>query len=423
MIRVFWLELRHSALRWWLVPLMLVDVATVFGRDRWWIGVWPQASAAAQIPAFFLGPFLAAGASWMASRSAERGMPDRLAGAAVAPWRFEAVQLAATLAYGLVAYFTGTLLAAAVSIPAAGPGFLWPGYQLLGAGLIIGCAAAGHAAGRLFPSRIFTPAVSALGTLLLIASLGNPRAFAFFVLVGDPQVQTGKLAVAVRVGAAVSLAFLATLVPGILHRGQRRWQGTPAHYVAAFIAASLALVTTFGILSGGPLQVARAAPDDPLCSGNTPKVCVWPEDRKYLPEIVAMVGRIRDLPTTQLKIPSTFFEYGLRDSTTNTSDFRIVEGSTWSVSPSLAGEILQLSAPWCPTQNPSAAARRDLATWELSAWLEARMNGTGQPDSVHGGPPGVDLTKIASLIKKPETEQAQWLTTHIRTIRETPCDQ
>jgi hypothetical protein len=145
---LYLVELRRSPLRWWLPVFVLVDVAAVFGRSQWWIGVWPQASAAAQIPSLFFAPVLAAGAAWSASRARRYRMTDQLAAAALPGWRVEVVQLAATLTYGLVAYLVGMVAAAAVSAPDAGPGFLWPGYVVLGACVIVASAAVGHVAGR-----------------------------------------------------------------------------------------------------------------------------------------------------------------------------------------------------------------------------------------------------------------------------------
>lgn len=62
MIRAFWIELRRSPLRWALPVLIAIELGMLFGRNTDWIGVWPQASAAAQVPVAEMAILLSAAA-------------------------------------------------------------------------------------------------------------------------------------------------------------------------------------------------------------------------------------------------------------------------------------------------------------------------------------------------------------------------
>ncbi|MFF0389246.1 hypothetical protein ACFYS8_11180 [Kitasatospora sp. NPDC004615] len=135
MSRAYRTELRRSPLRWVFPVLVAVVLLVLFGRDRSWIGVWSQASAAAQIPAFYLGPAMAGAAAWAAAARRRAGVVVGFA-AARPSWRIEAVQVAAGLTYGLAAYAVGVLTAVAVTVRDGGPGFWWPGYVLLGADFV-----------------------------------------------------------------------------------------------------------------------------------------------------------------------------------------------------------------------------------------------------------------------------------------------
>lgn len=55
-----WLHLRCSTGRYGFLPLSLLGVAILFGRSRYWLGIWPETGAAAQLSGYFLS-VLAAG--------------------------------------------------------------------------------------------------------------------------------------------------------------------------------------------------------------------------------------------------------------------------------------------------------------------------------------------------------------------------
>ncbi|RKS76399.1 hypothetical protein BZB76_1754 [Actinomadura pelletieri DSM 43383] len=417
-MRMFWTEVRRSPLRWLFPVLVCIDLAALFGRDTYWIGVWPQASAAAQIPSLFFGPALAASATWAAGRAHRHGFAEQLRASALPSWRPEIALLACTLAYGMLAYGVGVAAATVVSLPDAGSGFLWPGYVLLGMGNVVGCAAVGHAIGRWARSAFMAPVCCGIGVFVLLGLFG--QSLGLFVLSGHPQVEVVDSALTTRLVLAAAITGLALLIPLAAAKGTQRWRsGLMPRLTAAGICVGL-VVVTYEIALGASLQTERAAPAEPLCSKGTPRVCVWPEDRKYLPELEKMANRLASLPSDRFKVPSTFMEAGLGED--KYAGFQIIEGSMWSVSPNMASSVLQETVkPYCPAANQAAEDRHMRATFELTIWLEAWANNAGQPASVGGGPPGVDLRQIGALVKQPETTQFQWAKQRIDQINGTPC--
>ncbi|GGL02906.1 hypothetical protein GCM10014719_01360 [Planomonospora parontospora subsp. antibiotica] len=142
-----------------------------------------------------------------------------------------------------------------------------------------------------------------------------------------------------------------------------------------------------------------------------------------MPELSAMAQRISGLPKGVFKMPDKYFEKGLRKSSSWTSpDFEIIEGSMWSVSPGIAGSIIQSTfQDFCDAKSQEDDSRRTLSFFELSTWIEARVNGASQPSDVRGAPPGVDVHSIGDLIGKSEREQIAWATGRLEQIAETPC--
>src|SRR5690606_25958929 len=125
-------------------------------------------------------------------------------------WRADALLLAASVTYGLAAYLPGVVLAAVVSAPIAGPGFLWPSYLLLGVCMVVLCTSIGHLAGKLSASRYVPPLVVAA---CMFGMMFTRQLFELYVLSAPVQVQVSATALAARGGLAVLLAVLAVALP------------------------------------------------------------------------------------------------------------------------------------------------------------------------------------------------------------------
>ncbi|MFJ7273505.1 ABC transporter permease [Kitasatospora sp. NPDC098663] len=420
-MRIYWMEIRRSPLRWWLPVLLALDFAAIFGRSQWWIGVWPQASVAAQLPSLYFGPALAASATWTAGRARRAGITEQLGASARPAWQLELAQLAATLSYGTLVYLVGAVSAAVVSISDAGSGFLWPGYLLLGFGVMVGCAGLGHLVGRWSASPYAASAVCGLGCFLFLAWIGKPSALDLLMLSGDPFVKVAVSPLLVRLALGCGLAAIAVLVarPGARLRGRVGWRATATRRFASLGAVAVFVLAAVAVGPAGPIRIQRAAAE-PLCSETAPRVCLWPEDRKYLPEVTAMAGRMSKLPTGMFTVPGDYYEQGLRSGQVN--DFYILEGSLWDPAISMGSAIVQHEVPpLCPKVDTKLVEQIGLASGELSMWLAVRIYGGGRPASMHGGPPNVDMEAVARLATQPEETQIAWVQQRLQTLHSVPC--
>ncbi|WP_326611192.1 ABC transporter permease [Streptomyces scopuliridis] len=420
-------EVRRSALRWALPAFVAVDLLVLFGRSRHWIGVWPEASAAAQIPAFYLGPALAGAAAWSAASRRRSGVVEQLAAAAKSSWRVELAQLSATLTYGVLAYTLGALTAAGVTVPEAGPEFWWPGYILLGLALITICTGVGHLLGRTTKSLFAVPVICALGCLVFLGVFGfapgtGSSGIGLAVLSGYPYTTVSALPLTARLLLGIGLIALAAGVGSHLRSASGRpgWPGLP---LAGLSGVGLVAIAVVLFVTAGPLLAQREVPADPLCTHSKPQICVWPESQKFAPEFEAMSARIAALPPGLIKSPDVFYEDGVRGGPLDMGrGFYIFEGQTWDAATSMAIRLNEASSPpYCDPVDEAANDRRLKAQLELISWLTVRIAGNGQPAAIHGGPPGVDQKAIRVLVTRPEAEQVAWATARYKVVRETPC--
>ncbi|MEU5386809.1 ABC transporter permease [Kitasatospora cineracea] len=399
-------ELRRSPLRWVFPVLAAIVLLVLFGRSRYWIGVWPQTSAAAQIPAFYLGPAMAGAAAWSAATRRRTGVSAGFAAARPA-WRIEAARFAAALTYGLAAYAVGVVAAVAVTAPEGGPGFWWPGYVLLGAVLVTGCTALGHLAGRGARSLITVPVVCTLGCLVFLGMFGSAAEGAgtgvgLSVLSGYPSRTVAVWSLLARAVTVLALAGLA-VAGGRQVRTDRsagQWRGRALGTAGGVLALAGAVVLW---AAAGPLLVQRPVSAHPLCTTGVPKICVWPENQKYLPELQAMSERAGTLPAGRFRVPAQFLEEGLDGGPLGVGNgFYLREGESWEVATAMGIQTVEATIP-------PACRRADTAQWELIAWTIARIAGHGVPATVHGGPPGVDPEAIGRLVTEPEDVQLAWV--------------
>ncbi|MFJ4908789.1 ABC transporter permease [Streptomyces sp. NPDC093249] len=409
MLNTYRIELRRSPLLTAFPLMVAVDLAVLFGRSQYWIGVWPEASVAAQIVTLFLGPVLAGVSAWQAGRASQAGMPEFLLAAARPGWRIEAARLAATLTLGFLAYGIGCLTAAAVSWGDAGPGFLWPSYLLLGASTLIIFASVGHLAGRWWPSPGFTPVVCAMGCFISMLSLP----FKFNVLAGPPDTHLRVLPLAVRLFVALALAVLAVAAPPLTRKADRQMsrRKPPPHMAGiAVVSAVSAFVGLVAAPAAGELRVERPASDAaPLCARaeeKAPLVCVWPEHRKYLPELTRMAHRLDRNAQPWVKAPDEFYEFGLRRTRWGDRGFDIAEGHVRTAAFAMADQVFTTSLGWC--RPPRKERRAWQAIDNLHLWLEYQA--TGQDPAA--ADKGLNLTGVTTA-QREATEAA----------RMTPADQ
>jgi hypothetical protein len=310
---------------------------------------------------------------------------------------------------------------AAASLSQAGPGFLWPGYGLVGAAATVACTAIGHLAGRVTGSRFGAPVAAGAGCLVLMLAFsslfgltaqGNPD-------FGDPAFFVAAGALAARMLLAAGLAGAAATVPSLLGRGPFRWRPAAPRRTAGVLAVT-AVVAGAALLPAGPVLAACAVPADPACSATVPRACVWPADRVYLKEVAAMAVRAGHLPPGLFRVPATFYEQGLRPGTLvfvpggpigfSLDGVSASNGGLWFVAQSMEGSVYAMTfgpRACFPGSISNAAYNRLLhASFLLSQWLTTRIYGGPQPPTVFGGPPGVSPVAIGHLAEAPEPAQA-----------------
>ncbi|MFJ4949611.1 ABC transporter permease [Streptomyces sp. NPDC088760] len=426
MLTLYRIELRRSPL-FTVFPLLLaVDIAVLFGRTRYWIGIWPEASVAAQVVTIFLAPLVAAVSAHEAGRSARSRMPEVLLAAACPRWKVESVRLAATLTLAFVAYGVGAATAAAVSYAEAGPGFLWPSYLLLGISTLTGYAAIGHFSGRFWPSPWFTPVVCALGSFITLTAAG--QSLGFVVLTGPPDVTMRPAAIALRLLLAFLLAVLAVCVPdirGLL--GNVRLQPISWKLRGATLTVVIAaLITIGGLPAAGEIRQARnPSAVQPICAQaekSAPFVCIWPEHRKYLPQLMYMAKRLADIPQGWVKVPSGFYEAGLHPSSLGDIGFEITDGHVRSAAIAMAAEVSNLSFNQC--LPPDNAIRAWQASDSIDLWLEYRAMGVAPTVADKGlRIEGVSISQGAarSIVVESEAKQRAWTSQERAALRKVGC--
>ncbi|MFJ9687671.1 ABC transporter permease [Streptomyces bacillaris] len=424
-MNAYCIELRRSPLLTALPVLIAVDLLVLFGRSRYWIGVWPEASAAAQVVTLFLGPVLAGVSAWQAGRASRSGMPETVLAAARPTWQIESARLAATLTLGFLAYAIGCLTAVAVSFRDAGPGFLWPSYLLLGASTLIIFAAVGHLAGRWWPSATFTPVVSALGCFISMLALP----FKLNVLAGPPDQHLRPLPVAVRLLFALALALLAVTAPplrGGAGRQVQRHRTPPLIRGVAIASAVLSVGGLAAIPLAGELRVERPSTAvSPVCDRaeeGAPQVCVWPEHRKYLPELAHMALRLDRTPYAWLKSPRVFHQYGLRRSDMGDGGFDIAEGHVRTAAIAMADHVLNESLGVCTP--PPEEKRAWQAMDNIHLWLEYRSmdrDPAAADAGLHMQGVAAAQRAAAQVSRASEAEQGRWLAQERRHLLRDPA--
>jgi hypothetical protein len=272
---------------------------------------------------------------------------------------------------------------------------------------------------------------------LVISVIGSPNSLGLFVLSGGPAKEIDLGALGARLALALSLALLAVVASSSLRRKAFSWKPQSTLRAIGFGAVAATLASAACATVVGPTQTVRSAPSNPLCThGEKPRVCVWPEHRKYLHEVDAMVKRLNAVPQKWIKMPGTFYELGLRGqgevasdpvqtprpSQDSQTDFEIIEGNMWFVSPSLASSIMQLSIPnRCREWDPDSTEALSLAAFEIATWLEYRANGPDDRHGVNGGPPGVNFSEVRKVSRSGEDVQDHWVAKRLKVISETPC--
>lgn len=379
-----WLHLRNSPIRWALPVLVVVDLAVLFLRNRYWIGVWPETGAAAQVPAYLLGIVGAGAAAWSAGAPQRHGLEEQLRAARVQPMVSEAHRLHATVIILLIPYLIGQTVAFAVTARTFPPGVhLWLGYLLLGLFAILLSVALGWACGHLF-GPVFAALVAALGFLFLTALLDR---VGFVVVSGRPEVAVDPMPLALRLGSVVALLLVLLWLSAAGVSGQARRRAW------VLVPAILPLVVV--MFSTNAVADRKQPGNKVTCVRGSTVLCIWPEQEKYLPQLRALSARIDLLPDAFVR-PPRINEVGLLKTRYIGPDgkeylgyeggppiFQILEGSPWSYAGDIGTAVTASTFGFqdfqaCDWQKITSSDEPRL--WAVGAWLEAFLAGEDSPD-------------------------------------------
>ncbi|ASW53169.1 hypothetical protein [Plantactinospora sp. KBS50] len=428
-MRPFWLHLRNCPVRWAVPPLIALDLAVLFLRNRYWLGVWPQAGAAAQLAAYLVGPVVAGLAAWTAAAPLRYRMTEQTAAARVPHVVLEAHRLVAAVVLLALPYLVGQAVAFALTARTFPPGVgLWAGYFGYGLFVTLLDFALGWLLGRLFGS-VFAALAAALSGVLLITVLS--RLAPFGITDGSVEMEVDLTAGLVRLGLIVAVLIAALWIST---SGTARFRTAIPALLCLGAVVLTALVT--------PVRVHRPpAGDDVLCVKGRTTLCIWPEDQKYLPTLRAIGGRVDALPPA-FRLPDRMNEYGIEqnwhradgphgptlvEDSLGPPTFYILAGSIWSLAGDLATGIMETTFHFTDLESCTWKARTDTDRTRLNvlgAWLESYLAGGGRRDYHTNAPPEMQAAWAVGreMAAKPSLdEQFGWADGEVRDLSGRYC--
>ncbi|WP_199036382.1 hypothetical protein [Glycomyces salinus] len=409
------LTLRTSPARYAALPLSLIGIAVLFIRTDYWMGIWPEAGAAAQTAGYFISLFAAGVAGWAAAAPSKNGMDEQFAAAKVPGTTIEAARLGAALIWVAAPY--GLTVAGAVIATVASDGFpsgfpMFLSYTLIGLVPIALGTAWGWLVGRAFPPMV--AAVSALLSWLIVSYLLLVFADGVVTVSGPPWIAVDSGLVALRLGAAVLLALAVCMLP----RLKRRIAVPAAAIAVSLIAVGASFSTT--------VLYDRAVPadEDLVCYTGEIEYCLWPEHEKYLELVETVDANAAELPGV-VELPERMVDYRLSGEELYwmemgpegdvdkefDSEFDISEGSVWALAMGVSDGIQRVTFEGCDRDlydDPELGP----AIEQFGAWLEYRLAGGGSVDYTTTAPRDIQEAwaegrEIAA--EWPEAEQTAWV--------------
>ena len=231
--------------------------------------------------------------------------------------------------------------------------------------------------------------------------------------------RTPALAVRLALGVAAVVIAVAALNPWRRPAWSRRiWRPLVVIGVIVCMTAGLA-----ALISAGPLLTERAVTIRPVCTGSAPRMCLWPEDRKYLPQLAAISRRLAALPPGLVTVPRQFHERSLLlykgTPVVVPGSFADIMGSSdlpFAIADMAAGIVSTTFPHACAAQpgTPPYNAWQNLANWVT---LRAAGNLAVAPPPAPGGDPAA----AARIVMQPEASQVAWAQQQEKDIRNARC--
>jgi hypothetical protein len=416
-VKSFLLALRHSPLRWLLVPLIALDLTLILARDGYWHGLWGDTGAAGQVPTLFLGVFAAAAAAWTSSLRRPPEVAETLSAMPRPGPQAELPRIAVVLCAFLVPYLIGQAVCFAVTAPSWPPGFTqYLGYLLLGVSSLLAATGLGWVIGRLLSSR-WSPAAGGLGWLLINMAFGTDLS----VVNGPARMQPDLMEISLHAAAALLLLVACLWLP----YGPRITRVRPL----PGLAVVLALVVT-GAAAGSPVIDERHGSASKTCVKGRTEICLWPEEEKYKPMAQDVLARTEHLPR-ELAMPEAVHSLGLVYTMDRTwgGDFDLDSGSVWAMADGVTMAISAQTFAACRDKDfkgfEAQLKADDQSVLALERWLEKRLAGGGEPEYREEGMTASMEKAVETgkeMADRPEAEQSAWATATVRHVLEKYCE-
>lgn len=417
------LHARNSTSRYALLPLSALGTLILFGRNTFWIGIWPETGSAVAVSAYFISLLGAAASAWDSARPDVNGLRDQAASAAVRPASLEFYRVVGSWSWLLAAYaLVGAIAFVFTAMHSSSSGiWFFAEYAAMGFSTVLMGAAWGWLVGRVL-NPIVGSLVAAFSWFIFLSLVGQYADMA--PVSGPPWIAVQDGAVIARVLAVIIFAASVCTVAAS-STSQRRYRAGIALSLMTLLLVTVAMLGTTVLAPRSPVA-------QPLCVRGAMDYCLWPEHEKYVPLIKSVDSAVADLPG-EVAIPERVVDYSLSGSTRwegevqielrgdFPSEFDISEGSRWALARGIAAAITKSTLSGCA----SVAGSDDEHRWEqLSAWLEARLAGSRSPDYTTDAPPELQEAwaegrRVAWELS--ESQQGAWATDLIRAYKEQHC--
>jgi hypothetical protein len=176
-----------------------------------------------------------------------------------------------------------------------------------------------------------------------------------------------------------------------------------------------------------------------VCIGGSSRLCIWPEQQKYIPQLRVLSDRVEALPGV-FTVPPRFNAFGVeqfwavdpRGEVYLSLDIgppsvNVLEGSPWSYSGDTATAIMRATFEWANVDDCTWGRMTDADRARLEglrAWLESYLVGSVSPDYHTNAPPEIVQAWAVGRAMAAEhslPEQFAWAESEVRELRGHYC--
>lgn len=393
------------------LPLIALGLAASFNDIAAWRGDWLFTSVQAQSVSFVLGPVAAGIAAAAGSRDARTGFTPIARVTARARAGSAAVQWIALAFILMLSYLAIVAAVSAATALATGVVRPWPSYLVIGAAHLLAASAIGFIVGVLTRSLFAAPAVAlAIFSALVLCGNIEGRGRALFLYYGDAVPSPARVIAPVVLAGQLlfCLGIVALCWFLICLRDDLSFGITTFSWVGCLVSVCALVLAVGAVFSTNIYQARDSGSVDPVCAGRAPRVCVWPEHAKWLPDAVVVAGNLDNALRGIYTYPGVVYEQGL--GAEPASPQVVLD----TVPVTRVGMVVSLSSPVLPAP-PSRCVRENSDLFDryvlALAWLQTKASGEVSPGVK------VDSQKLSQLLSRPPAAQASWMAQTVTAIR------